>query len=102
MLMACFDRTWSRMQFMAVPDLLRPEEERLVEARSHMECITVLPILSVTLRSMQDVLGAFQASEPLPWLSGDPHSIRVWKFRICCPCHAIASAKTQNVLVPNC
>jgi hypothetical protein len=39
-----------------VSELLRPEEESLVEARAYMECICVLPIIAAALKNLQDTL----------------------------------------------
>lgn len=50
------------LQSTAIPELLRLEEERLVDGRSHMEAICVLPIVSQQLKRAQDIVSALLGS----------------------------------------
>ena len=48
----------------SVADALRPEEERLIEARGLLEALTVPPVLGTTLGSLRSALDALVG--PLP------------------------------------
>lgn len=55
-----------QFQRSGVPEVLRPEEEQLIEARARLEGICVTPIVAATLNNALAVLSALQSNQPLP------------------------------------
>ena len=53
-------------------DVLRPEEERIIEARGLLEALTVPPMLGATLASLRSALDAMTGPLPQQHALGKP------------------------------
>ncbi len=55
-----------QVQSVAVAELLRPEEEHLIEMRAAMEGVCLVPIVATAMSHAQAALSALQGNLPLP------------------------------------
>ncbi|BDA50767.1 probable E3 ubiquitin-protein ligase SHPRH [Coccomyxa sp. Obi] len=56
----------AQVQSVAVAELLRPVEERLIEMRAAMEGVCLVPIVAAAMSNAQAALAALQGNQPLP------------------------------------
>ncbi|CAL8465161.1 g4696 [Coccomyxa elongata] len=56
----------AQVQSVAVAELLRPVEERLIEMRAAMEGVCLVPIVATAMSHAQAALSALQGNQPLP------------------------------------